>query len=210
MPSTLVHVAIGGLVAVGLLGDSFDRRSLLVVLGAAAFPDLDTFVGLVVAGAHRSLFHTLLLPALLGLLVWFDARRSDSWLRERFDGHGVRVAAVAVLALLFGGIAPDLVTNGVNWLYPVTDQFVALSGHLLVSNQRGIVQTFVEFSRPNAGGAVVGNTHTLHYSTGVDPTPGPDSAAVERVFPVVDSGMQLLLVALSVVLVTVRIREAKR
>ncbi|MFB6082567.1 MAG: metal-dependent hydrolase [Halanaeroarchaeum sp.] len=210
MPSTLVHVAVGGLVAAGILGDAFDRRSLIVVLAFAAFPDLDTFVGLVVPGAHRSLFHTLLVPAILGGLLWVDARVEYSTLGETFGGRGRRVVGVGVLALMFGGIAPDLVTNGVNWLYPILDQFVAVNGHLLLSNQRGVVQTFVHLSGPDAGGAVVGTTETLHYSTGVDPTPGPERRVVERVFPVVDSGMQLLLVVLSAFVVGARLRETKR
>lgn len=211
MPSELVHLALGGIVAVALLGEAYDRRTLAVVLAFAAVPDLDAFVGLVVTGAHRSLFHTLLFPALLGTLVYFDTRRSDSWLRDRFDGHGVRVAGVGVLALLFGGILPDMVTNGVNWLYPLQDQFVALTGHVLLSSQRGLVQTVVQFGTPHAGGAVVGTTHTLRYSTGLNPSPwGTTPGPVDRIVPVVDSGMQLLLVVLAAVLIVARDREARR
>lgn len=209
MPSTLVHVAIGGIVAAALLGDAFGGRTLAVVLAFAALPDIDTFLGLVFAGAHRTLLHSLVVPALLGAGVVFDRRRSRPALDAFFDGEGSRVAGVAVLALLFGGIAPDLVTNGVNWIFPITDQFVALDGHLLLSNQRGVVQTFVQ-SGVNGNGTVVGTTETLHYSTGVDPSPGPEPATVERVFPVVTSGTQLLLVVLSATLVGARLREAKR
>lgn len=210
VPSTLVHLAIGGLVAAALLRETFGWRSLAVVMAATAVPDLDTFVGLVLAGAHRSLLHTLLFPTLLGVGVVLDARRPNSWLCARFDGEGVRVAWVALAALVLGGIGPDLATNGVNYLYPLTDQFVRLDGHLRFSTQRGIVQTFVQPSGPDAGGAVVGTTKTLHYSTGVDPSPGAEPAAVERVFPLVDSGLQLLLVVASSLVLAVRLRETKR
>jgi hypothetical protein len=65
-----------------------------------------------------------------------------------------------------------------------------VNGELLLSNQRGVVQTFVEL-RPDQPAQT---TETLHYSTGVDPTPGRESADVERVFPLATSGIQLLLV----------------
>ena len=47
MPSTLVHLAFGGMIAAALLGDVFDRRALLVVLVVTAAPDLDSFIALV-------------------------------------------------------------------------------------------------------------------------------------------------------------------
>ncbi|MFB6153687.1 MAG: metal-dependent hydrolase [Halodesulfurarchaeum sp.] len=209
MPSTLVHVAIGGLVAVALLREEFGWVTLGVVLAFAAVPDLDTFAGLVVPGAHRSLFHSVLFVVFVAALLWVDVKRDGSILRSAFDSAGVRVAYVSLLALVFGGLAPDLVTNGINLLYPVRDQFVQVSGEVLLSNQRGVVQTFVQLGRPDAGGAVVGSTETVHYSTGVNPTRGPEPKHVERVFPVVGSGMQLLLVAMSGTLVGIRLRESE-
>lgn len=208
MPSTVVHVAVGGLVAVGLLGRAFDRRSVLVVLAAAALADLDTFVGLWVAGGHRAVLHNLVLPALaLGALaVW--ARDPGSWLRTRYGDRGVRVGFVALCAFVVGGVLPDLMTNGVNVLYPVHDRFYTLNGEILLSNRRGFVQTFVEFSE--GSDAVGGTTETTHYSTGVDPTKGETTEPVERVFPVVRSGFQLLVVALSAFLLAARFREHQR
>ena len=50
MPSTVVHLALAGLLAAGLLGEWFSRRSLAVVLVVTVLPDLDAFVGLVVQG----------------------------------------------------------------------------------------------------------------------------------------------------------------
>jgi hypothetical protein len=203
MPSTLVHVAVGGLVGTALLGAAFDRRSLALVLVAAAVPDLDAFAGLFLAGAHRSLLHTLLLPVGVGVAVAYDTRRPASRLRARLGDDGARVAWAALAALAFGGILPDMFTNGVNAFYPLHDAFYAVDGKLLLSNQRGVVQTFVELSPPEPAPT----TETLHYSTGVDPSPGDEPANVERLFPVVASGMQLLLVLTSAVVVGVRLLD---
>ncbi|QCJ46382.1 MULTISPECIES: metal-dependent hydrolase [Haloprofundus] len=207
MPSTVVHLALGALVGVALLGDEFDRRALAVVLVAAATPDLDTFFGFVLVGAHRSLLHTLLLPTLLGGGLVYDTRlRGGSRLRDRFGGRGVRLGWAALAALAFGGIFPDLFTNGINAFYPLYDGFYSINGHLYLSNQRGVVQTFVEFApeEPRA------TTETRHYRTGVDPSPGAEPENVERVFPVVSSGTQLMLVLVSAVVVGARLRENGR
>ncbi|MBS3760488.1 metal-dependent hydrolase [Halodesulfurarchaeum sp.] len=201
MPSTLVHVAIGGIVAVALLRDEFGWWSLGVVMAFAAVPDLDTFVGLVLPGAHRSLFHSVFVPLGLGGLLVADGRRNRSLLIDRFGPPARRIAGVGVVALVLGGIGPDLVTNGVNLLYPVQDNFLTVSGELRLSDQRGIVQTFIDRSQPDAGGAVVGSTETVHYSTGVDPSPGTEPEQVKRVFPLLGSGMQLLIVGLSATLI---------
>ncbi|GAA0645032.1 metal-dependent hydrolase [Salarchaeum japonicum] len=208
MPSTLVHVAIGGIVAVALLGAAFDRRSVLVVLAAAALPDFDTFLGFWIAGGHRAVLHNLVLPAVaLGALA-VDTRRPISRLRRRYGDRGVRVAFVALAAFVFGGVLPDLVVNGVNAFYPVHDRFYTVNGELLLSNQRGLVQTFVDLSP--AGDTVGGTTANTHYYTGVDPSAGAESADVERVFPVVTSGFRLLVVVLSGFLLAARFRERQR
>lgn len=194
MPSTLVHVAVAGLVGVALLGEDFTPRALAVVLVAAAFIDSDAFVGLYLGGAHRSLFHTLLLPLVLVALVAYDSRirGSASLLRRRWGDHGVRVAWVAIAGLTFGGIFPDLFTNGVNAFYPLHDTFYTVNGRALLSDQRGLVQTFVDFSPDEP----LPTTETLHYSTGVDPLPGKEQGPVERVFPLAMAGWQLMLVVL--------------
>jgi len=205
MPSTLVHVAVAGLVGTALLGAAFDRRAIAVVLAAAALPDLDAFAGPVLPGAHRALLHTFLFPALLAAIVLWDARRTGSVARRWWDDRGHRVAWVAVAGVLLGGILPDLFTNGVNVLYPVHDTFYRVNGELLLSNQRGLVQTFVELGKSG-----VGTTETVHYSTGVDPTPGAESANVERRFYVVQSGFELLTVLLGFGLVGVRLWDDDR
>lgn len=207
MPSTVVHVAVGALVGTALLADRFSPRALAVVVVAAAVPDIDTFVGLVVQGAHRSLLHTLVLPAGLGVALHADTRlRPRSFVRERWGPDGVHLAWVALASLVVGGILPDLFTNGVNALYPLYDQFYAIDGELLLSDQRGVVQTFVELVPDRQSR----DTKTVHYRTGVDPSPGADPADAERLFPVVTSGFQLLVVLTSATVVAVRWWETSR
>jgi hypothetical protein len=207
MPSTLVHMALAGLFGAALLGPDLDRRAVAVLLGLCAFADLDAVLGLVVTGAHRAAFHTLLIPLGAAVLLALDARTGDR-LRTRYGSQGVGLAWVGVVVYGFAVIGPDLVWNGVNVLYPVHDQFVALSGEMRVSNRRGLIQTFVELSPPESadggGGGSVGvavdsvsrgNTSETQYATGVDPSPGePDQGPVERTFPIARNGLDLLLI----------------
>lgn len=205
MPSTLVHVALGGLVGTALLGERFSPRALAVVLVAAALPDLDSLLVVLWGGAHRTLLHTLLLPAVLAAGLHWDANvRPTSTLRDRFGPDAPYVAGVALASLVAGGLLPDLFTNGVNALWPLYDRFVAVDGTLLLSDRRGVVQTFVDFSNPEPART----TENLRYSTGVDPQPWRDESgrgtAPERVFPVVAAGWQLLVVLVSAVVAGVR------
>jgi len=202
MPSTLVHLAVGGLVAAGLLGAAFDKRALTLCLAAAAVPDLDTFLGLWVQGGHRAMLHTLLLPVALGVGLYLAGRE------RTLSETQMAVGWAALGALVFGGIGPDLFTNGVNAFWPVHDEFVRLSGEALLSNQRGFVQTFVELQP--GGSTSVGTTETVHYRTGVDAAAGPDPKNVERIFPLVMSGTQLLLVLTSAVVVGGRLLDDYR
>ncbi|ELZ96784.1 hypothetical protein C440_03383 [Haloferax mucosum ATCC BAA-1512] len=193
MPSTLVHVAVGGLVGVALLGRWFDVRAVAVVLAAAAVPDLDSFTSTLVPGSHRALFHTLLLPVVLAAFVFYDTTvRKQSFLRERWGTRGVVASWVAVASLLGGGILPDLFTNGVNVFYPVHDAFYSVNGHAELSSTRGFVQTFVELRSDSPPPT----TETFHYSTAVDPSPGSEPENVERVAPLASSGLELMLVLL--------------
>ena len=206
MPSTLVHLAIGGLVGAALLGDRFSARAIAVVLVAAAVPDLDSFL-VFVAGGHRSALHTFLVPAALSLGLYWDTRHAPrSRLRERFGPDSGYVAAVAVVALVAGGILPDLFTNGVNALWPLHDQFYTIRGELLLSDQRGVVQTFVDLT-PEAPARTTENTR---YKTGADPAPWKQSdEPVERVFPVVQAGWQLMLVLVSTAVVGFRTHQVE-
>jgi hypothetical protein len=211
MPSTLVHVALGGLVGCALLGAAFSPRAILVVLAAVAAVDLDTFLGWVVLGAHRSALHNVLLPLALGALVLYDVRlRERSWLRERFGPTAGRVAGVAVIAVAFAGIGPDLVTNGVNVFWPVHDQFYELTGRTYLSDQKGFVQTFVEFQTEDPEKqAGLGSSEERQYTTGADTDPDQDGKdeIQERIFPLAWSGTQLLLVATGALVVAQRVYE---
>ena len=201
MPSTLVHVALGALVAAGLLGEEFDARALGVVLAAAALPDLDTFIGVYLPGTHRALLHTALVPAVAVVLVLYDTR-----VRERpflATPRAVRLAWAGLAAYALAGIGPDLFTNGANVLYPVHDRFVSLSGRVFLSDQRGLVQTV--WGQASLGGT----TRTVHYTTGVDLAPGPDPRGVERVFPLADSGFQLLIVLVGAIVAASRLWTAR-
>ncbi|MFB6281295.1 MAG: metal-dependent hydrolase [Haloferacaceae archaeon] len=192
MPSTVFHAAVGGLIAAALIRERFDRRVLLVVLVAVLVPELDVIIGLWIRGAHRAYTNNVFVPLAAAALVGYDTSiRSDSWLRGRWGPDAGRIAWVGVVVLAVAGIGLDLFFNGVNLFFPVVDRFYSLSGKVLLSNQRGLVQTVVDLD------AAAGTTETRQYRTGVDPnpgTPGAEGGAVERVFPVATSGIQLLLI----------------
>lgn len=208
MPSLVVHLALAGLLAAGLLGRAFGLRSLLVVIGAVVFADTDVFVGYVLQGGHRSAFHTLLLPLAVGGLVYYDLRvRESSWLRDRFGDTAPRVAGVTLVAYVFAAIGLDFVTGGANVLYPLVDQFYYLNGRFVLSNQRGVVQTFVTLDHWHISAHAVGSTETVHMGSGFDPSAGREPRNVERIFPVVGSGWQLLLLVTSSIVVGSRLRE---
>ncbi|MFB6254300.1 MAG: metal-dependent hydrolase [Halobacteriaceae archaeon] len=207
MPSTLVHLAFGGIIAVSLLGRAYSLRALFIVLVFTAIPDIDTFLGLIIVGGHRAILHNLLLPGIIAGGLLYDTQVGDiSYLRNAFGPDSIRIAWVGLLAMVLGGIGPDLVTNGVNVFYPIHDQFYKINGKLVISNQQGIIQTFIEFSK--AGGkTAIGTTKDVHYGTGVDPTKGKEPENIERIFPIVRSGMQLLILFTSVMLNSIRLWE---
>jgi len=218
MPSTLVHVALAGLVGAALLAEEFDGRAIAVVMAAVAFVDLDVFVGLVLPGTHRAAFHTLLFPLALAALLYYDVGvRDRSWLSARWGSRGVRIAWVSVFAVTVAGIGPDLFLNGVNLFYPLHDQFYELTGRLIYSDQRGFVQTFVELdfellteSAAQATDETVRTTENTHYRTGVDPSRGETTEDVERIFYIVTSGERLLLALTGYAVVGLRLWEERR
>lgn len=202
MPSTLVHLSFGALIAIALLGEEFDGRALGIVLVVTAVPDLDTFIGIWLPGTHRALLHTVLVPVILAALVAYDTRvRERSWLASP---RAVRIAWVAIAAYVLAGIGPDLFTNGVNVFYPLYDQFISLSGRIWLTDQRGLVQTLWEAEQSTRG-----TTRTVHYATGVDTAAGPDPPDRERIFPLVDSGIQLLIVLSAMVVTAGRLWETR-
>ncbi|MFB6304484.1 MAG: metal-dependent hydrolase [Haloferacaceae archaeon] len=204
MPSTLFHAAVGGLLAAALLPEGFDRRVLAVVALAVLVPEVDVFIGLWVEGAHRAYTNNVFVPLALAGLVHYDtAVRPRSWLRARWGADARRVAGVGVVVLAVAGIGLDLVYNGVNLFFPVVDRFYTLDGKVLLSNQRGLVQTVVDLKE-----ATGGTTETQQYWTGVDPqpsNPGTDPADVERVFPLAESGTQILLIVAGFAVVAYRL-----
>ena len=209
MPSTVVHCAFAGLLAAGLLGDAFDARAVAIVLAATIVPDLDAFAGFVIAGGHRSVLHTLLLPLGAAALLYADTHlREESFVRGRWRARGVRIAWVSIAAVAFAAIGLDLVAGGVNLFYPIRDQFYALSGELLFSNNRGLVQTFVELGSGEAE-AARGSSEQYRIGSGVDPTRGAEPENVERIFPVAQAGWQLLLIVTSVFVLGARLWERR-
>ncbi|MFC6875087.1 metal-dependent hydrolase [Halobellus marinus] len=224
MPSTLVHVALALLLAAALLGEEFDGRAALVVAAATVLPDLDVALEPFISGAHRSVGHTFLFPALLlAALVWDARRRDRSHLRSRFGDRGVRLAFVAVACIFGAAIVPDLVVGGVNAFYPLHDAFITVDGRLFYSTDRGWVQTFVDLSPPEPSEpsepSQPRTTENFRFRTVLDaePTLGVEDSGgggsgepqrVERLFPVAMTGFRAWLLPLSAFVTAVRLRRA--
>jgi len=210
MPSTLVHAAVGALLAAALLAEAFDGRSVGVVVAAVAAVDLDTFIGLVVPGLHRAATHTFVLPAALGLVLYLDLRRERP-LVTRWRADAGRVLGVALVAVAGAGVGLDMVTNGVNAVWPLHDQFYTVDGKAVLSDQRGFVQTFVDLSPdpPDDGGGATRTTENTRYVTGVNPGSSDGGGDPERIFPLVRSGWQLLAVVAAPLVVGTRLWEAR-
>jgi hypothetical protein len=205
MPSTLVHLALGGLVGAALLGEEFDARAVAVVLLAATIPDLDSFTVFVLPGSHRALLHNFVLPGAVAGALLYDTRWGERLrrtrrrlprpgrLRARYGDRGVTLAWAGVASFVAGGLFPDLFTNGINAFYPLVDAFYTVDGRLLLSDQRGVVQTFVDLSPAEPAKT----TEDVVYVTGVNPSPDGGAENVERVFPVAMAGWQLMLILVS-------------
>jgi len=210
MAPTLVAAAVGALLAAALLGAAFDRRSVATVVAAAVAPDLDAVASLVVPGATNALFHALWLPLLaLSALYWDTAVGSDSRIRARFGWRGVRVAWVALAAVLVAGIGPDLFGSaGANLLYPLHDAYYRIDGRLVFSTQEGIVQTFVALGAEGPGIlplASPGTTESHAISTFVNPDGRPGLAlGADRELSLVRNAWQLVVVAAAVATLGVR------
>ncbi len=199
MVSTVVHLAFAGLLAAALLGPYYDRRAVLVVFAATALPDIDSFIAPFFVAGHRTVLHTYVIPLGLAVALFADTRlREASFVRETWGNYGVAVGWVSLLAWGVAGIGLDFVGAGVNPLWPLHDQFYTLDGKIELSDQRGVVQTFVDLSTEEGGVPAPdsrGSSQEVNVSTGIDPDPGnanPDSNP-ERIFPVVRAGWQLLV-----------------
>lgn len=202
MPPTLVHIAVGALIGVALLGAAYDRRSLGVVMIAAALPDLDAALSLLIHGATNAVLHSAFIP--LGaatLLYWDTRRRPRSWLGDRTGWYGVRMAWVAIAAYAVAGIGLDLFNvDSVAVLYPVTTQYYAIVGQFYLSTQQGIIQTYIEVVNGSIHIASPGSMATYHVESWLNPTPGTGNpAGVERRVKLVESSWQLAVVVTGLV-----------
>lgn len=197
MPSTIVHLAFAGLIAAALLGPFFDRKSVLLVLGVIAFADFDSFIPLVTGFGHRAFLHNLMIPLVGSVLLLVDVYgRERSYVLDRWGRWGVRVAWVTIFCYAVVGVLLDMTDGVVNLLWPVHDQFYTLSGKIELSDQRGLVQTFIEREGDDGPPTprAVGTTEEVNITTGVDPgEPSEPDEDPERIFPVIGATWELLV-----------------
>ena len=216
MPSTVVHVAFGLLCAAAVLGTRFDRRAAMIVALAVTVPDLDVVASLVVPATHRAMLHTVFVPGVLAFVLWHGTR-SNGWLSDRLAAGDAERLWAGLFAYVAAGIGLDLFTGlGVNLLYPVVDQFVAIDGDVGYASGEGLFQSFIERSEPAAdgGGSAVdvgqrGSTETVHVGSGVDPSRGAEQPGTERVFPAVFRGWHVTLVLAGTVATWLRLRDTE-
>ena len=215
MVSTVVHAGFALVLAAGLLGGDYDRRALAVVLAAVVLPEVDSFLGPVMSGAHRTVGHNFVFPAAAALLIYYDTRvRERSVLRDAFADRGVRIAWVVVFVHVFAHVSLDWAhLDGVNVSWPLHDAFFRLEGELVWSSVDGLVQTFVDVDldpetgtrQVDAGGT--GTTQSVHVNNPVEPD-DPEALAeaetIDRRFPVAGRGWRLYLVGLGLFTVIAR------
>jgi hypothetical protein len=201
MPSSVVHAGLALLLAVGLLGRFHDRRALALVLAIVILPEIDTAMGWVMAGAHRTVLHTMLIPVILTPLLYWETTREDSLIRDRWGARGVRIAWVGLLVHAFAHLAIDWThLSGINIAWPLVDRFFNLDGEVYLSTTEGVIQTFVEITTdPDTGTGVIdagqgGTRAETHVSSPVQPSPDPDPGPVDRRFPIAVDGWQLYVI----------------
>ncbi len=215
MPSSVVHAGFALLLAAGLLKGAYDRPALGVVLLVIVIPEVDSVMGPVMPGAHRTVGHNFVLPAAAGLLLYYDTRlRETSLLRERFADRGVRIAWVALFAHCFAHVFLDWAhLEGVNALWPLHDEFFRLEGEILLSTADGFVQTFVDVELdPDTGERTVdaggtGTTESVHVNNPVEPDSPEnlaDAETIDRRFPIAQRGWRLYLIVVGVFVVVAR------
>jgi len=215
MPSSVVHAGLAFVVAAGLLGSYYDRRALVFLVGVLMLPEADTLAGLVLEGAHRALLHNLLLPVLVGAVLYWDTSREESWLRGRFGAYGVRLAWVGLFVHVFAHVALDWYhLAGVNLFYPLADRFYQLDGEVYISTADGFVQTFVDIGTesggegPNIDVGQGGTTENTHVANPAQPSKDPEPGPTDRRAPIAVQGWQLFLVVTG--LVTVAAKRLQR
>ncbi|OYR76503.1 MULTISPECIES: metal-dependent hydrolase [Halorubrum] len=206
MPSTVVHAGFALLLAAGLLGAYYDRRALAVLLVVLVLPEADSFLGPIMPGAHRTVGHNFVFPAVVALALYVDTRvRERSWLRNRLSPRWIAVAWVALCVHAFAHVAIDWThLDGVNAFWPLRDRFFQLDGKAVYSTADGFVQTFVDVRvDPESGSRTVdagagGTSESVHVNNPVQPR-DPDvdvEEPVDRRFPIANSGWRLYLIGL--------------
>lgn len=212
MPPTLVHAAIGAMLGAALLEGAYSRRALAVVTLAAAVPDLDAPLSLLVPGLHGAALHTLFLPLGLAGLLYYDARRDRPWLVARYGVNALRVGAVALLAWVVAGTGLDLLNvAAANPIWPLHGLFYSITGKLEYTTTQGVVQTFYNHSPDGLYTHYVGQrTGDFCNPNAWNPTciatPG---GGVERIVPVVQGGWQVLMVGAGAAVAVGRDRVAR-
>ncbi|ADJ14732.1 metal-dependent hydrolase [Halalkalicoccus jeotgali] len=199
MPPVTVHIALGGLIGAVLLADHFDTRAIFVVMGAAAVPDLDVFVGFVIPGAHRAALHSVLFPIMLSvLLIWDVYWRERSFVSGRWGTYGVQVCWVAIVSMTLAHIVLDSFGSGINAFWPVYDRYYMITGDLVFWHDGGFTVDVLNVVE-------LGTTADTHYGTGFDTV-----RANGRRFPVALTGEQFVLLVASGAAITRRIVEDLR
>ena len=116
MPSSVVHAAFAFVLAVGLLGRFYDRRALALVLAIVLVPELDTALGWVMDGAHRTVLHNLVFTAIAGGVLYWETVREGSWIRDRWGERGIRIAWAGLFVHTFAHLALDWAhLSGINF-----------------------------------------------------------------------------------------------
>ncbi|MFW5916819.1 MAG: metal-dependent hydrolase, partial [Halorubrum sp.] len=214
MPSAVVHVGFALLLAAALLGDYYDRRALAALLVVLVVPEADSFLGPIMPGAHRTVGHTFVIPAVAALLLYYDTRiRRESVVRDRLSDRWIAVAWVALFVHAFAHVALDWThLDGVNAFWPLRDRFLQLDGEILLSTADGFVQTFVDVRiDPETGGRAIdagetGTTESVHVNNPVEPRDPAEvtDEPIDRRFPIANSGWRLYLIGLGCFAVVAR------
>lgn len=201
MPSLIPHAGLALLLAIGLLGHYYSKRALALILVVLVIPEVDTVLGLVIDGAHRTVLHNLVLPGVLVVLLAWDETRGAAWVRRRFGATGVRIAWVALLVHTFAHVFLDWThLEGINLLWPLHDQFFKLEGELYLSSTDGLVQSFIDITTdPETGEQTIdagggGSRTETQVANPVQPGPEAEPEPTERRFLLVNQGWQLYLV----------------
>lgn len=207
--------------AAGLLRDAYGRRALAVVVVIMVVPEVDSVLGPVMDGAHRTVGHNVVVPAAVGGLLYYDTRRRDrSWVRDRVGDHGVRIAWVGLFVHFFAHLFLDWAhLEGINLFWPLYDGFFRLDGELALSTTEGLVQTFVsidfdpETGEPAVDAGATGTTDDVHVNNPVQPDlperlEGVDT--IDRRFPIAQAGHWLYLIGIGAFTVLARRFQTRR